>query len=194
VVIDHPYILAVSSIHPHRNLTIAIDALSELHSRGTFRGSLLIIGSTGSTTYAQQFAQYVAASPVRQFLRVLPAVSSGELTTYYRNAAVTIMPSIEETFGIPLIESMGIGAPVVASRVDGPTADRYFIPFSEICGDAAEYFDPFSAKSCADATQRALLEPRRSEMIRRGAERVKAYSWSLSARSTWDLILRTVTE
>jgi glycosyltransferase involved in cell wall biosynthesis len=188
ITVDEPYILAVSSLYPHRNLTTAADALAELHARGTFRGTLLIIGSTGSAAYARGFKHHVDRSPVRRHVRLLPSMTSGELTNYYRRAAVTLMPSIEETFGIPLIESMGIGAPVVASLVVGPSAGRYFIPFAEICGDAAEYFNPFSAVSCADAVQRALSEPRRSEMIRLGAERVRAYSWEAAGRLTWDVL------
>src|SRR5206468_5199924 len=80
------------------------------------------------------------------------------------------LPIFEESFGIPLVEAMARGLPVAAARL--PAHGDYFMPYEEICGDAAEYFDAFDAASCADAVARAIQPERtaRSEERRGGKE------------------------
>lgn len=187
VSIAPPYILVVTSLYPHRNLPVAVQALAHLHARGTFRGRLIMVGG-GSPDYARWFAGCVAASPVAAHVQVLPPMTAGQLASLYASAAVALMPSLEETFGIPVLEAMGYGVPLVASRIDGDEAATYFLPFEEIAGEAAEYFDPRNAASCADAVERALHDDRREELVRLGRERVAGYGWTNVARLTLDFL------
>jgi glycosyltransferase involved in cell wall biosynthesis len=183
VSIDSPFILAVTSLYPHRNLPTAVQALEHLHARGTFRGHLLIVGG-GSPGYAESFAGRVASSTVAAYVHFLPPMSSGQLATLYSSAVVALMPSLEETFGIPILEAMGYGVPIVASRVSEARAARYFLPFEDIAGKAAEYFEALDANACASAIERALHHERRRELVEYGRARVAEYSWTSSARLT----------
>lgn len=65
------------------------------------------------------------------------------------------MTSLEETFGLPVVEAMVLGTPVVAPTLAPPAGDDYFLPFRELTGDAAEYFNLFDPADCARAVARA---------------------------------------
>ncbi|HEY8535922.1 MAG TPA: glycosyltransferase family 1 protein [Vicinamibacterales bacterium] len=180
---EPPYILVVTSLYPHRNLPLAVQALAHLHARGTFRGRLVMVGG-GPADYGRWLAKLVASSPVAAHVHVLPPMTTGQLATLYGSAAVALMPSLEETFGIPVLEAMGYGVPLVASRIADADASRYFLPFEEIAGDAAEYFDPRDAASCADAIERALRDERRRELVCAGRARAAGYGWMSVAQRT----------
>jgi glycosyltransferase involved in cell wall biosynthesis len=184
---DRPYLLCVSSILPYKNLPIALEALRVLHDRRSFDGQLVIVGVSGVAGggyYADVMRSAIAKLELERHVRMLPPVNAPELAALYRGAECLLMPSLEESFGIPLIEAMGIGVPVVAARVEGSDADRYFMPFSEICESAAEYFNPFDAHSCAGAIERATSAGRKAELVRLGRQRAEYYTWRAAAERT----------
>jgi glycosyltransferase involved in cell wall biosynthesis len=89
-----------------------------------------------------------------------------------------VLPSFDEGFGIPAIEAMAAGVPVIVSR-------RGALP--EVCGDAAEYIDPTDPQAMADVIARLLASPARLEdLTRRGAARARQFSWPASAAQLWD--------
>ena len=182
-----PYLLCVSSILPYKNLPIVLGALRVLHDRRTFDGQLVIVGVSGVAGggyYADVVQSTIAKLDLEPHVRMLPPVNATELAALYRGTECLLMPSLEESFGIPLIEAMGLGAPVVAAHVEGSDAERYFIPFSEICASAAEYFNPFDADACADAIQRAMTPGRKEELVRLGRQRAECYTWRAAAERT----------
>ena len=90
----------------------------------------------------------------------------------YRLASVFVFPSLYEGFGLPPLEAMAAGAPVITSNVSS---------LPEVVGDAALLIDPMDAGAIADAMARVLGDAAlRAELIRRGHERVKAFSWERS--------------
>jgi glycosyltransferase involved in cell wall biosynthesis len=178
-----PYILSVTSLFPFKNLSIALRAFDMLRNTGRFTGHLVIVGDHGPSRYVRALHDEIAARGLQGTVRILPPVPRQELSAWYRDAAVALTTSLEETFGLPVVEAMGLGAPVVAPDVAGP-AHRYFLPFRELCGDAAEYFDPFDAASCAAAVARALAEPRRTAMQAAGRLRAREYTWQAAAMRT----------
>jgi glycosyltransferase involved in cell wall biosynthesis len=79
---------------------------------------------------------------------------------------------------------MGLGTPIAAAEVSGRDLETYFIPFREICGDAAEYFSPFDPDGCAEAMARTLDPDRRAALIAAGHARATHYSWRTAAEGT----------
>lgn len=186
-----PFVLCVSSVLPHKNLRVALDAMRVLLDSKRFDGDLVIVGVSGVAGggfYRQLIDQQIARLNLGDRVRLAGAVGPDELSALYRGAACLLMPSIEESFGIPLIESMGLGCPVVAAEVHGADADIYFMPFREICGEAAEYFPPFDAAACASAIANSLQPARRAELIAAGFERAQHYSWRAAAAGTVDVL------
>jgi glycosyltransferase involved in cell wall biosynthesis len=100
-------------------------------------------------------------------------VSEDELADLHRHAAALVIPSLHEGFGLPALEAMHAGTPVLAARTAGLT---------EVCGDAARYCDPRDVDSIAAAlTELATVPPLREELRRRGIARAAAFSWRSSA-------------
>ena len=118
----------------------------------------------------------VRASPAADRVRLTGRVSDEELCELYRGAECFLYPSRYEGFGLPPLEAMTCGAPVVSS-------DRTSMP--EVLGDAAVAVDPDDPDALADAVG-ALLhsEPRRAELRERGARRAAEFTWERCARLT----------
>jgi glycosyltransferase involved in cell wall biosynthesis len=105
-------------------------------------------------------------------VRYLGYVSDGERQRLYREASMLVLPSLEEGFGMPALEAMTVGVPVVASR-------RGALP--EVVGDAGTLVDPLDGQALADAIE-ATLDPARSDAhARAGIVRARRFSWSDSA-------------
>jgi glycosyltransferase involved in cell wall biosynthesis len=96
-------------------------------------------------------------------------VSPDELVSLYRRASALVFPSLYEGFGQPPLEAMACGCPVAVSRVAS---------LPEVCGDAAEYFDPESPEEMAAAVIRALS----GERVERGLARARLFTWEECAR------------
>jgi glycosyltransferase involved in cell wall biosynthesis len=166
-----PYVLAVSSLAPNKNFG-AILALSD-----SLAGSGLQVAVVGTTS-----SKVFSLSPLTSStITWLGRVSDQELHHLYQNAACFIFPSFYEGFGLPPIEAMTFGCPVVASRAAS-------IP--EICGQAALYFDPRSVEDLGLQLSRVLNEPQVAETLRSaGFIQASKYTWDNVART----ILRTIT-
>jgi glycosyltransferase involved in cell wall biosynthesis len=101
------------------------------------------------------------------------------LAAYYRNARAFVYPSRYEGFGIPPLEAMSFGCPVVCSNVSS-------IP--EVVGDAAEMFDPLDVNSIRTSIEKVVEDDgRRMELIGRGAKRLTAFSWKRCAEQTLEV-------
>ena len=109
-------------------------------------------------------------------IRRLGRVSDDELARLYRGARCLAYPSLEEGFGIPIVEAMASGTPVVTSR-GGAT--------EEIAGGAAVLVDPLDPASIAAGIEEAAS--RRDELVRLGLERARAFDWTETARRTADV-------
>jgi alpha-1,3-rhamnosyl/mannosyltransferase len=108
-------------------------------------------------------------------VQVLTDVDDQTLCQLYNQALGLVYPSLYEGFGIPLLEAMACGCPIVASRISSTI---------EVAGDCPIYFDPTEEDDLLNALDIALSQGRNSERIQTGLEKVKSYSWDKTAAQT----------
>jgi len=131
-------------------------------------------------TGARQFIlARIEKSPARDRIRVTGYVSAPDLAGWYARAAVFAFPSLDEGFGMPVLEAMAAGVPVVASN-------RSALP--EVVGDAAVLVDPVDSEALGLALRELTLNVEwRGELARRGTERAQCFTWEKAVRETWDV-------
>jgi len=168
------YILAVSSMGPNKNLNNLVAAFI---GSGIKHVKLIIVGPGNRSFSHKKLVEAIGSNPDIIFTGY---VSDHDLFGLYRRAEFFIYPSLYEGFGIPPLEAMACGCPVIVSRASS---------LPEICGDAALYVNPHDI----DDIKRALSEilgngELRQELILRGRERVKLFSWNDSAMRLMKII------
>ena len=170
----YEYILAVSSLNPRKNFKNLISAYNRLKLSDV---KLLIVGEENNIYKNPHLKSLIKDNPNIIFTGYL---TDKELAGLYKHAKLFIFPSLYEGFGIPPIEAMACGCPTVVSNATS-------IP--EICADASCYVDPNSIDSIANGINEVLKdESARNELINKGLQRVKAFSWQASARKYLELI------
>jgi glycosyltransferase involved in cell wall biosynthesis len=175
--ITEPYVLWLGTQEERKNVLAVLDAFERV-ARSDPKVMLVVHGPQG------WLGAEVADGIRRRRLEDRTRVSEGgltraELAALYSRAAVFVFPSIYEGFGLPVLEAMACGAPVV-------TSDRSAMP--ESAGDAAVLVDPDDHDELGDALARLLGDAdARADLARRGRERAAGFSWSVTARRTWDV-------
>jgi glycosyltransferase involved in cell wall biosynthesis len=165
-----PFILYAGNIKPHKNVDRLIEAYSILRRRGITTPKLLIIGDEISKY--PNLRRLVHRFQLHPYVRFFGFVPEATLAALYRLASVFVFPSLYEGFGLPPLEAMAARTPVVTSNVSS---------LPEVVGDAAVLIDPMDAGAIADAIARVLSDERlRDELVRRGQDRVTAFSWERS--------------
>jgi glycosyltransferase involved in cell wall biosynthesis len=179
--LDHNFVLYVGNIKPHKNLVRLIEAFDGLRHDGFDELKLLIIGDEISKWPALRRA--VHQHKLHKHVRFLGFQSDETLAVLYRLAAVFVFPSLYEGFGLPPLEAMASGTPVVTSNVSS---------LPEVAGDAAVLVDPYDAIDIKEGIKRVLSDPvLREEMKRKGLQRAREFSWERSAARTREIYLET---
>ena len=174
-----PYVLHVGDLHERRNLAVVIDAVGAARRGGgpTASLSLVLVGSDRGVGGALR--SRAAAAGVTEAVVYLASVSEDELVNLYRGAEALVYPSVYEGFGLPLIEAMAAGTPVLASRAA-------CIP--EVTGDAARLLDPSNTAEWTTAISEVVGNAaQRAQMGKAGVVRAAAFTWERAARLTWDV-------
>src|SRR3954447_22228531 len=170
------FVLAAGTLEPRKNLPRLVAAYARLEAGLQAAHPLVVVGPTGWQTGET----LRALQSIGDRARVLGFVSDAELGALYRSCAVFAYPSLGEGFGLPVLEAMSAGAPVL-------TSDRSSLP--EVGGDAAAYADPTSVDSIAAALGELLRDPaRRADLARRGPERAALFSWDAFAERTLETL------
>lgn len=162
------YFLAVGSANPNKNFGRLIEAFVGLDDAAA---RLVVVGGSNATVFAD------SSSAARQDPRIIRAgrLTDAEIKALYSHARVYVFPSIYEGFGLPPVEAMFCGCPVLSARAAS-------IP--EICGDGAAFFDPYSVADIRSSLQRALHDDAWLEDLRRrGAVRAETFTWRNAATS-----------
>ncbi len=169
---DAPYILSVGTLQPRKNYVRLIRAFVQLTNQPTnqLTNQLVIAGGRG-WLYEETLA---AAAKYPDRVRILGFVDDGDLPALYRNAALFAFPSLYEGFGLPVLEAMACGVPVVCSHASS---------LPEVVGDAALLVDPLDTDGLAAAMARVLGDPDlRRQMTARGLEQASRFTWEKAAR------------
>ncbi len=169
---ERPYILYVGERNVYKNFKILLDSYRS-HFSDQF--DLVCFGGEGFNN-----EELKTIKMIRSKKNIIQLNGSDELlASLYKNAFCFIYPSLYEGFGIPLLEAMSLGCPIIASTASS-------IP--EVTGDAAILFDPNSMDSLISAIESLMeSESRRNKLIERGFEREKRYSWDKTADDTLDI-------
>ncbi len=170
--LNDPFVLYAGNIRPHKNLERLIEAFHTLRKGGLDHVQLLIIGDEISK-YAT-LRRAVHRHKLHKHVRFFGFVPDKTLACLYRLASVFVFPSLYEGFGLPPLEAMASGTPVVTSNVSS---------LPEVVGDAALLIDPYDANAIADAMRRVLTDSALAAGMReRGLARVGHFSWDRSVR------------
>ena len=169
-----PTLLFVSAIHPRKNLGRLIRVWERLRD-GRFPDlRLKVIGPAGWS--AGPDLRALKAAVEKGGAEWLGARSDEELKAAYQTATVLVYPSLYEGFGLPPLEAMACGCPVACSKTGS---------LPEVCGTAAEYFDPTSEEEMSAKISYLLGdEARREQLSRAGVDQAQEYSWARMAEET----------
>jgi glycosyltransferase involved in cell wall biosynthesis len=179
--LDRRFVLYAGNIKPHKNLVRLIEAFAELRKRGFDDLTLLIIGDEISKLPALRRA--VQKYKLHKHVRFLGFLPDETLHVLYRLAAVFVFPSLYEGFGLPPLEAMASGTPVVTSNISS---------LPEVAGDAAVLVDPYDAVAIKDGIKSILTNPALAAELRaKGLSRAREFSWERSVARTREIYFET---
>jgi glycosyltransferase involved in cell wall biosynthesis len=171
--LDHPFLLYAGNIKPHKNLVRLVEAFSRVRAAGLDDLRLVIVGDEISKYPPLRHA--VHRHRVDKHVRYLGFQPHETLAAIYRLARAFVFPSLYEGFGLPPLEAMACGTPVVVSNVSS---------LPEVAGGAAVLVDPYDPASIADGIVRAVAdEETRRALVARGLARAREFSWERSVAS-----------
>jgi glycosyltransferase involved in cell wall biosynthesis len=171
--LDAPFVLYTGNIKPHKNLERLIEAFNVLRQSPHLKHVQLLIIGDEISKYAS-LRRAVHRYKLHKHVRFFGFVSDQTLAALYRLADVFVFPSLYEGFGLPPLEAMASGTPVITSNVSS---------LPEVVGDAALMIDPYDSSAIADALRRVLTDAAlRADLRARGFDRARSFSWERSIR------------
>ncbi len=171
------FVLYAGNVKPHKNLERLIEAFDIVRKRGLDHLKLVLIGDDISKYAALRRA--VHQHQLHKYVRFLGYLPEETLAVMYRLAGVFVFPSLYEGFGLPPLEAMASGTPVVTSNVSS---------LPEVAGNAAILVDPYDPRAIAEGIHRVLTdEALRRDLRRKGVARAHQFSWEASVRRVRDI-------
>lgn len=173
--IDSPFILYVGTLEPRKNIPALFKAFSKLRKRMDYK--LVIVGMKG-WKYKRIF-KTIKELQLEKHIIFTGYVSEEDIVKFYNIAEVFVYPSIYEGFGLPPLEAMACGCPVITSNTSS---------LPEVVGDAGILVDPNDIEGLSDKIYEVLSnEDLRNELSEKGPERAKMFSWQKTAKQTWEI-------
>jgi len=174
--LSRPYILFVGNLKPHKNVRTLLKAFSKIKDESHVY-DLLLIGE--GLVWRKALAQEAVGLGIKERVHFVSFVDGNVLPAVYRAAQLLVCPSFEEGFGLPVLEAMATGTPVICSRSAS---------LPEVSGDAAVYFDPNNPSELAVCILDVLAsDQKQSEMRMLGLVRAKQFQWSDCVRKHHDV-------
>jgi len=173
------FYLFVGPLSFHKNLRLIVDAYSSGALAGQYRLPVVVAGASRNGDPSHPTVQLIDRNGIGEYFQFLGYVPDADLPVLYGAARALIHPAWHEGFGLPPLEAMACGTPVIASN-------RTAIP--EVVGDAALLIEPGSSESLAQALHGVNDEGMRRQLIERGRKRAAGYSWERTAEMVAGLI------
>lgn len=165
----HQYLISVGSLYPHKNVRILLDILPEFPQ-------LKLVVVCGRSVFWARFAVEVKKRGLSSQVYLAGFVPDEELATLYRKALAFVFPSTSEGFGLPGLEAMACGCPVISSTAGA---------LPEVYGEAAIYFDPHDKKGLVENIRKLQTDENlRKDLMRKGLIRSRKFSWQRCVTET----------
>ncbi|MFH2136616.1 MAG: glycosyltransferase family 1 protein [Patescibacteria group bacterium] len=176
--IVEPYILYIGRLELKKNVPGLIQAFKILKKNYPQPLKLVLVGQPGFGY--EKVTQAIAESDLQNDIITPGWVAREDLPCLMNGAAAFVFPSLYEGFGIPILEAMASGTPVVASGIPA---------LREVAGDGAYFFDPYEPENIAEGIMRVLTDEHlRKDLKIRGLDRARQFSWERCARETWKVL------
>jgi glycosyltransferase involved in cell wall biosynthesis len=168
------FVLYVGTIEPRKNLVRLLQAFAHLWHNHVVPHKLVLVGQRGWKE--EPVFRAVETLGLQEAVLFLGYVPQERLVALYNLAEALVLPSLYEGFGLPVVEAMACGTPVITSRKGS---------LGEVSGEAAEFIEPASVESIAEALRRVLNDPnRQAELSHHGLAHASRYSWDVAAQRT----------
>lgn len=182
--IKNKYILNVGVISPRKNIVRLIKAYAKLLKTGKINCDLILAGPGGWDV--KEVEAVIKVENMIERVRLVGDVSRADLAIFYRLAELLVYPSLYEGFGLPVLEAMACGLPVVTSNISS---------LPEVAGDAARYVDPYDINDLAAAISELLKDDKLRALYRdKGFKRASKFSWKKCAEETLSVYHEVVKE
>jgi glycosyltransferase involved in cell wall biosynthesis len=167
------YVLYAAALLPHKNHERLLHAFKEIHD--TLPGMTLVLTGAWESGFDKTM-RMISAYGLQNAVIMLGWLSFEDIPAIYRGAQLFIYPTLHEGFGLPILEAMASGVPVVCSKIE---------PLIEVAGDAALFVDPYDHRDIAKGLSLALHDREiRTKLIQKGLHRVRDFTWEATAQST----------
>jgi glycosyltransferase involved in cell wall biosynthesis len=175
-----PYFIYLGAIHPRKNMLALVKAFEQFKSADASDHQLVLAGR--ASWHTEEVFKAIAQSPWKDSIHLPGYVATSEATGLVASAEAMIYPSLYEGFGLPLVEAMACGVPVICSNVSS---------LPEVAGNAALLFDPMEVDQLSNQIRRIADDDQlRKEMILKGHERSKLFSWDKAATQVYEILGR----
>lgn len=175
-----PYFIYLGAIHPRKNILTLVKAFEQIKSSHPSDHQLVLAGR--ASWHTEDVFKAIAGSKWKDSIHLPGYIATAEASALVSSAEAMIYPSLYEGFGLPLVEAMACGVPVICSNVSS---------LPEVAGNAALLFDPLDAGQLAYHMEKLSTdETLRKELITLGAERCKYFSWDKAAIQVYEILGR----
>jgi glycosyltransferase involved in cell wall biosynthesis len=174
--IKNRYLLYFGNVEPKKNIMRIIEAFNILKNSERIEHDLVIAGRKSYADYYEKLIKRIRELGLKGRVFFTGTVHPYEAPLLYKGADVFIFPSLYEGFGIPVLEAMACGIPVVASNI---------APIKEVCGDAAILVNPLNSEETASGMLSVLSDSSvKDRLIKAGLARVSGFTWEKTAKNT----------
>lgn len=171
--INNPYLLTVSTFEPRKNLGRLFEAWKMI-SKSSIDIDLIVVGIPANS------ARNLGYSKIPENVKIIGYVDDHDLPALYSGSISFIFPSIYEGFGLPILEAMACGTPVITSNTTS-------IP--EIAGNAAMLVDPLNVDEIAEAIQEVIINDQLRDTLRqKGVQHASQFTWEKTSQQVWELL------
>ena len=173
-----PYFLCIGRLEERKNITGIVESFEILKKKHKVPHKLILVGKFGFG--AERIKSKISESDYRNDIILTGYVSDNEKSDLLKNAEIFLFPTFYEGFGLPILEAQSVGTPVVTSNISS---------MPEVAGESTVLVDPKDSSAIAEAAYKLISdESYKNDIIQKGLENVKRFSWEKCAREVADII------